>query len=142
MCCYGAAINGPHDCTCWEPVHDTEQHPPLRGKPATRAKMCNDCAFRPDSPERQGDERYGGDTVDLDGMVWSGEPFYCHQGMRRIVIWRHPVGTKVDAGPDHYYDPPDDTLWPHKADGTPADICAGWAARRRAYERELEEDAS
>ncbi len=102
--------------------------------------MCHDCAFRPGSPERQGDERYHGSDGKLDELAWSGEPFYCHQGLRRVVAWRHPADVEVPAGPDDY-DPPVGLTMPYQADGTPAEVCAGWAARRRALEAEAPADA-
>jgi hypothetical protein len=47
--------------------------------------MCEDCAFRPNSPERQGLDGYenndGGER--LAELVDKGEPFYCHQGCAR-----------------------------------------------------------
>lgn len=36
-CCLGAAEGGPADCTCWEPVFDLVQVPPVEGlEPQTR----------------------------------------------------------------------------------------------------------
>ena len=35
----------------------------------------------------------------LAELVEKGEPFYCHQGMRKIVKWQHPVGAEVDGHP-------------------------------------------
>jgi hypothetical protein len=136
-CCWGTAIRGPEHCTCWEPEYDLEQLPisdadsPM---PMPRAEMCGDCAFRPDSPERNGDEGYenNGGLDDLTELVDKGQPFYCHQGMRRIVRWRHPSGAAADDHPGNYA-PPMATIAnaqiPFKADGTPGDICAGWWAR-------------
>ena len=55
-CCFAAFDRGPQWCTCWEPVYDLEQEEPnLVAVPATRTTMCDDCACRPDSPERSGD---------------------------------------------------------------------------------------
>lgn len=131
-CCYGAAIYGPHRCTCWEPVYDLEQQPVRPGDMGLRVKMCPDCAFRKNSPERRGDEGYQGDTEFLDGLVMTGEPFACHQGIRRPVAWRHPSGAEIPGHPAGYAPPLHDGK-PYKADGTPADLCAGWAARRLKY---------
>jgi hypothetical protein len=96
--------------------------------------MWEDCAFRPDSPERNGVEGYAnnGGLDDLSVLVDKGEAFYCHQGMRKPVRWRHPSGAVID-GHDPSYDPPivlaSGVSVPHKASGIPADICAGWFAR-------------
>lgn len=57
--------------------------------------------------------------------------FWCHQGMRRPLYWEHPAGVRITGSPADY-DPPIEDLVPFKADGTPADLCAGWAARSRA----------
>jgi hypothetical protein len=79
---------------------------------------------------------YGGER--LAELVDKGEPFYCHQSLRKIVKWRHPVGAEVDGHPGSYDPPivvgPMEQFVPMKADGIPADICAGWWAR---YEQNL-----
>lgn len=137
LCCYGEAFGGPMRCTCWEPVHDLEQEPPENGgtpppddEIPTRAKCCHDCAYRNGSPER---ERGEGDRLDdwaLDGR----SEFWCHQGVRRIVAYRHPDGTVLPAG-DGEYDPPtgNDPGRPvlFKADGSIGERCAGWASTRK-----------
>lgn len=129
-CCIGAATRGPGFCTCWEPVHDLPQSPPVRGQLGARDSMCEDCAFRPDSPERRGDDRYANasdeDLADLPD-------FACHQGMRRVLRWRHPAGVEVEALPG-VYDPPHVFGIPCKADGTPADRCAGLALQSKLLE--------
>lgn len=146
MCCIGAAIYGPDRCTCWEPVYDLDQTDPVPVPASTRAEPCDDCAFRPDSPERQGDERYVGDEYELNRLVREGQPFSCHKGIRRPLRWEHrpadckpsdcdelnPGRVTVVPGDPANYSPPIIDGQPYKADGTPADICAGWAARRRA----------
>lgn len=129
-CCLGAVEYGPHRCTCWEPEYDVPQSlPRLDVEPATRAKMCADCAFRPDSPERTGDDRYQHSDEDPAGLP----SFWCHQGMRRPVRWRHPAGITVDAETDGY-EPPvmvrGGESVPYKADGSPGDRCAGWTAHQ------------
>jgi hypothetical protein len=91
--------------------------------------MCGDCAYRPGSPERRGVETYTGDAAFLDELVATGTPFYCHQGIRRVVSWSHPVGVTVPGHPGAYA-PPIQGAVPYKADGTPAHICAGWLLRR------------
>lgn len=129
-CCMGSAVYGPERCTCWRPVFDHPQNLPMhKGPMRIRPRMCADCAFRPDSPERTGDERFAhsGDG-EVDDLV--NETFVCHQGLRRLVKWVHPSGAEFDPGPGAYM-PPRPVC---KADGSPADLCAGWAAemRRRA----------
>lgn len=123
-CCYGAAVNGPGSCTCWTPVYSGGQSAPAAGSTiATRATRCEDCAFRPDSPERaRGDE--------LQGLT----NFACHQGVRRVVEWRHPDG-RVRPGDPADYQPPIVNGVGYKADGSPMDICAGWAQAQRLRDR-------
>lgn len=135
-CCWGAAGSGAHGCTCWEPVHDLDQVPAQAGaESGLRTQMCTDCAYRPGSPERRGAEHVAGDADLLDRIVETGRPFWCHQGIRRVTHWVHkPTGVTYvpPEGLDAAYDPPirrPDGL-PFKADGTGADLCAGWAARR------------
>lgn len=124
-CCMGSATRGPGGCTCWEREYDQPQQPARSGPMRIRDRMCADCAFRPDSPERRGDERY--DNSDEDGLerVVSGA-FVCHVGLRRLVRMRHPSGHVVEAMPGAY-EPPFPV---RKADGSPAELCAGWAAAR------------
>jgi hypothetical protein len=131
-CCYGA-INGPQACTCWRPVHDTEQAPLACGDLGLRDRMCQDCAYRPRSPERCGEPGYQGTGGELDEFILTGELFICHQGMRRVAKWVHPSGAEVPAHPGDYQPPFDAMGRPYKADGTPGDLCAGWAARRLKY---------
>lgn len=136
-CCLGAAEGGPLDCTCWEPEYDLEQSGRLLSERpiVTRAVMCADCAYRPDSPERSGDERFKGSEEGELERIAALEVFWCHQGMRKPVRWRHRLGIVVEAATDAY-EPPmrlvDDEPVPFKADGSPGDRCAGWAAHRRA----------
>lgn len=133
-CCIGAAEHGPGDCTCWEPEYELEQQTPDTSiEPTTRATMCADCAYRPDSPERSGDPNYQHSDEDGFSELAAGV-FWCHQGMRKPLRWRHPAGISVEAIGD-YYSPPlrerDGELVPFRADGTPGERCAGWAAHRR-----------
>ncbi len=102
-----------------------------------RAAPCHDCAFRPGSPERSGDERYAhSGEGELAGIAAGRNPFVCHQGMRRVLRWRHPSGAVHEEPTPDRYDPPETryaampVVW--KADGTPADLCAGHCAARRA----------
>lgn len=135
-CCMGSAVYGPGRCTCWEHVHDREQAKPRTKLVAkTRAKMCRDCAFRPDSPERSGDATHAhSEEGDLEALVASSDVFACHQGMRRRVALVHPRGHRVDLPPCSY-DPPIVGGVGFKADGTPADHCAGLRAARKAQGR-------
>lgn len=140
MCCPGAAVYGPQRCTCWTPVYELEQAPVDQTAmrlldagvaPVTRQRMCEDCAYRPNSPEKSGDETYAGDPEFLEGIADRGERFWCHAGMRIPVRWRHPSGMEIPAHPGGY-DPPRVGSVPYRADGSPAELCAGWDARRRA----------
>jgi hypothetical protein len=136
-CCYGEAVYGPTRCTCWEPVYDLEQQSLANGgrlpegfEPETRTKCCRDCAYRQGSPER---ERGEGDQLDdwaLDGR----SEFWCHQGVRRVVAFRHPDGRELPAGEGDYRPPvgPDERPVVWKADGTVGERCAGWAALSKA----------
>lgn len=133
-CCVSSAEDGPDACTCWEPVYDYDQAPTIAiglDHVETRSEMCHDCAFRPDSPERQGDplHNYNSDD-DLRGL----EHFWCHQGMRKPIAYRHPYGIEITADHDAY-NPPIRTISgvgvPFKADGTPGDRCAGFEAWKR-----------
>ncbi|MGI5223560.1 hypothetical protein [Actinoallomurus sp. CA-142502] len=130
-CCMGAAVYGPDRCTCWEPVYDLDQQPLRPGLPLPPdpLAMCGDCAYRPKSPERQGEAGYAGDEDLLEDLVTSGTPFYCHAGVRRAVTLRHPAGVEIAAHPGAY-DPPVLDSVPYKADGTPATLCGGWLLLR------------
>lgn len=140
ICCIGAAMGGPSDCTCWTPEYDLDQGDPDEQsirllaagiQPVTRRIMCGDCAYRPDSPERSGDETYQGDPEFLADLAGTGDRFWCHQGMRCVVRWVHPSGA-VHAGHPGAYAPPIVNAVPYRADGSPGELCAGWDARRRA----------
>lgn len=138
-CCGGAAeVEDMHYCDCWVPVIEpaTGQTPP-DGTPASvaRPSMCSDCAFRPGSPERANDESVTADTDDLERCVTTGVPFYCHDGMVRVLGWDHPSGVHVEA-PVDAYTPPIRMGTPYRADGAPALLCAGWQARRARLRRE------
>lgn len=136
MCCMGAAVYGDRRCTCWTPVYDLEQQPlanggvpPNEAEIPQRTKCCHDCAYRNGSPER---ERGEGDQLDdwaLDGR----SEFWCHQGVRKVVAWRHPDGRELPAAEGDYRPPqttePRFAIW--KADGTVGERCAGWAACRK-----------
>ena len=141
-CCMGAAVYGKDRCTCWEPIFDLEQQPLKPGEMGLRTRSCSDCAYRKNSPERRGADGYQGDPESLDEMVMTGSMFACHQGIRRPVKWVHPSGAEIPGHPAGYAPPLHDGK-PYKADGTPADLCAGWAARRLKHMwREQEAEAS
>jgi hypothetical protein len=135
-CCIGAAVYGIGRCTCWEPVFDLAQQPLLNGGAApapediaVRAKCCADCAYRNDSAER-GD--LDGTAELLDVAHSERREFWCHQGVARVVALRHPDGRELPAGEGDYRPPvgPAERPIVWKADGTPGERCAGWAAHR------------
>jgi hypothetical protein len=132
-CCMGSAARGPENCTCWVPVYNKKQAPRKQGPMRQRDRMCSDCAFRPDSPERNGDERYAHCGEDGIDEVMGGT-FLCHTGMRRLLREVHPSGVVLEAPPDAY-EPGDP---PQQADGSPPELCAGWAAEMKRREAEGE----
>lgn len=136
VCCMGVAVYGPERCTCWEDECDQEQAPVQQGPVMQRSTMCTDCAFRKDSPERAGDERYQHAGVEgLADLLSDGGAFFCHQGMRKKLALVHPTGARVVITTDAY-DPAQTSRHAFKADGRPADLCAGWCATMRRLERE------
>lgn len=134
-CCAGSACQDRYHCTCWEPVYDLEQTEPLdlTTSPTQRTKCCGDCAYRNDSPERAD----GGDQErDVHAIAhMDGHEFWCHQGVRRVIAFRHPLGAELPAGEGDYRPPVGPNaegvqcVW--LADGTAGERCAGWAAHRR-----------
>jgi hypothetical protein len=134
LCCEGAAYLGPDRCTCWVEVHAVDQADPRTDQHAGIGESpCSTCAYRPDSPERTGADHVAGDAAMLDDIVKTGQPFWCHTGMRHVVALEHPAGIRVELPDEHQaaaFRPLIVNDVPYKADGTPADICAGWAARR------------
>jgi hypothetical protein len=139
-CCENVA-NGDHIlCTCWEPIYNLDQQPVDEQarkllaagiEPVTRKAMCGDCAYRPGSPEKSGDESYRGDAEFLERIAAHGERFWCHTGMRVPVKWVHPSGAELPGHRGAYRPPIHDAI-PYQADGSPAELCAGWDARNRA----------
>jgi len=101
--------------------------------------MCEDCAYRPQSPERSGDDRYAGDADQLEAWASTGTPFHCHDGMRKRVARWHPAGRLILDSADTY-EPPIREGVPYRADGQPGLLCAGWDARRRALVARVREE--
>lgn len=137
-CCDGAAAYGPRGCTCWETEYDRPQAQPDTGLlplPPVPLRMCATCAYRPGSPERAGDPAVAGDPDMLEELAVTGQPFWCHQGMRLGVRLRHPSGLVYEIPGTAHYQPPIVAGVPYKADGTPGDLCAGWLLRRAALTR-------
>lgn len=129
-CCDGDAVKGPEHCTCWIPEWNGDQAPPNNPPdPADfgpRERMCSDCAFRPGSTER----RDGFVADALYDLPAGGKPFYCHDGLRRPLRWRHPDGRTVEGSPDDWQ-PVQVNGVPFRLDGRAALLCAGWAAVAR-----------
>lgn len=128
-CCEGAALGGLADCTCWIPVYAEEQAEPRPPQSPSdlraRSRPCSDCAFRRNSPERSSEW----EEEALLSLPESGDPFWCHDGMRKPWAWRHPsTGLLIDADPADYQ-PPQRAGIPYRADGSPGLLCAGWMAR-------------
>jgi hypothetical protein len=134
-CCWGA-YQDLASCTCWEPVYDVEQASPdlvvSADQVRARRSRCGDCAFNVDSPERADEWAQEHLYAEAD----RGTPFWCHAGqdgspgMRRPVKWVHPDGREVPGDPANWT-PPIVNGVPYQRDGTPALLCAGWAARAR-----------
>lgn len=144
-CCWGSEINGLLGCTCWASEYDQDQQPaqplPPEG-PQTRPGKCADCACRYDSIERisyrDGTAVRSPFASSWEGVLdlaGKGKPFYCHDGMRKLLRKHHPNGAVKEEG-EHSYSPPipADGV-PRKADGSAAFLCAGWAAIRDALQR-------
>lgn len=127
-CCWGDVNGGPDSCNCWVPVFDVDQaEPVMPASPAdfeVQRRVCGDCAYRKDSPERA--DSYTEET--LLALPAEGQAFYCHEGMRRPVLWKHPDGRMVAGSPDDWQ-PPTVRGVPFRIDGRPGLLCAGWAAR-------------
>lgn len=141
-CCSGAAEHGPLGCTCWVPVFDQDQSTELELDvfPNVMPLGCRDCAYRADSPERQGAPEVSGDQEFLERIVVDGEPFWCHDGMRQIVAFTHPTGARIELPRDVAYDPPIANGTPYRTDGRPGSLCAGWSARRLKHVLAQEEN--
>lgn len=130
-CCWPELNKGPDHCLCWEPVFDVDQaqpRPPAGPQDLNTAPAkCHDCAWRKGSPEMA-------DEYTREALIASareGRPFWCHQGMRRPRLWRHPDGREVPGSPDDWQ-PAQVNGIPYQADGTPGILCAGWAIAARS----------
>lgn len=128
LCCWGEVMDGPTRCTCWEPIYDLKQAEPadIDAEPKQNIKCCHDCAYRVGSPEKTRGQQEWLEEIAADGA----SRFFCHQGMRRVVAWEHPDGTRIEEKPGAY-DPIQHGAVAFKADGSPADLCAGWGALYR-----------
>lgn len=128
ICCDPATYYGQDRCTCWEPVYNVDQAEPVSladaGEIGVQARMCGDCAYRKDSPERA----EGFMEQHLLALPANGAPFWCHTGMRRPTHYRHPALGDIPADPADWRPPIVDGI-PYRADGRPGLLCAGWAAR-------------
>lgn len=140
-CCTGSAIRGPEHCTCWTAEFTpAPQSPDTSSTPAPMPRMCGDCAFRRNSPERRGEEYSAASWPDLLRLVETETTFWCHDGLPQLAGWRHPCGVFVPAPGDvGSYRPVVVDQVPYRADGTAGSQCAGWAA---AVERQRDRDAA
>ena len=85
------------------------QEAETRADPCTH--MCDNCAFRPNSPERADPYRWW--QIE-EAAIEGGQPFYCHKGMNA-----HLQGGTMTYLPGDLVE----TMQP----------CAGWLANRLAY---------
>ncbi|HST86666.1 MAG TPA: hypothetical protein VLL08_33315 [Kineosporiaceae bacterium] len=140
ICCDPATYYGPHRCTCWEPVYDTVQAPPVPvagpDDLGVQPRMCGDCAYRPDSPERS----EGFTERHLLALPAKAEPFWCHEGMVRPIAYRHPALGDI-PGDTADWRPPIVNGVPYRADGRPGLLCFGWATRAAKASRNRTETA-
>ncbi|MEL6886884.1 MAG: hypothetical protein AAFP87_20420 [Pseudomonadota bacterium] len=86
-----------------EPEHRADPH----------VQMCNNCAFRPGSPERA--EPFSWMRFQ-ERHIEDGVPFYCHKGL------------KVELQPGHVV-----SFKPQSDDEMKRKPCVGWFAHRMAY---------
>ena len=81
----------------------------VRANPCTH--MCDNCAFRPGSPERA--DPYLWFQIE-EATIIGGQPFYCHKGMNAVL--RDGTLTYLPGDPVESLQP-----------------CAGWLANRQTY---------
>lgn len=141
-CCWGDTQRGAAACTCWIPEFDLEQQPlipPADGEIQPRRTMCGDCAYRPGSPEMSNPL----EAEELRELPLTGTAFWCHDGVRRPVRWRHPDGRVITGNPADYQPPTDKLGRVYRADGRVGALCAGWAACSRRWDNQFwKEDAA
>lgn len=126
-CCFGSSVVG--RCTCWEAEYDREQAPIDRNAAVEirPGGPCSDCGCKADQPE----------ASLVASLADTGTPFYCHEGMRRKLADVHPDGSRIESGPADYQPLIDHEIGlPFRANGQPAYLCAGWAARTKKAARE------
>jgi hypothetical protein len=150
-CCPAARAEGMTSCTCWQPVYDVDQVTPsletvcalALGQTELRVRdgMCGDCAYRPDSPEKTGSPDFQGSPAELDRRARESR-FFCHDGFRQPIAWRHPYGLRIATPLCGDYQPPFYDGIPYQADGQPGLLCAGWSARRKALLARAERDTA
>ena len=136
-CCLGSAGRGRSCCTCWtEVLNLVAQEPQEPGPPQVRSTPCHDCACRLTSPERTDRDDMASSWDGVLRSAGKGLPFYCHDGMPVVVARVHdPTGNRFEVAPEdrHGYRPRLDSRGcPVRADGSPALLCAGWAALAQA----------
>ncbi len=127
-CCYGHAMNGPAGCTCWRAVYNVDAEPMRAGPMGRRQQMCADCAYRPDSPERQATTGAACSAEEPGGLPVVPGVFVCHQGMKVQIGVRHESTGVFVAEPPGVVASYDGRTWAGrawKANGEPADLCAG-----------------
>jgi len=74
---YAGELEGCRNCkTVWEPF-EAEQLAKTGDRFPAFTEPCNNCAFRPGSPEQQDGEKWR----DLMGTLKRGGSFYCHKGV-------------------------------------------------------------
>jgi hypothetical protein len=131
ICCMGAAVYGPDRCTCWEPVYSDQRLEPQPGDMIPRESPCVDGAYRHDSAEFQDEDG----REHLEELTEGSGVFVCHQGMPYVKEWRHPSGRVIpmtvdEVGSIHTWEPIRKNGVHYKANGEPANLCAGWFTRR------------
>jgi hypothetical protein len=144
-CCAGRALDGPRACTCWIEVFSEPQADPRPGpppvpdplRPCEPGERDGGCAYRAGSPEKRGEPGYGADAADLDQIAASGQPFFCHAGMRYLIGYVHPPTGTAWSPAQGDFRPPIVGGVPYRANGEPGFVCAGWLLRRYALTRRV-----
>lgn len=140
-CCDGAANRGIRYCTCWRDELNGVQAPWNGTLPEVRPSCCGDCASLPDSPERTWDDGSRWDEVVRMARAGRGV-FVCHRGtngaeMLRMVRTVNTVDGRVTVPDGDAYRPAEVSAqgleFSLLADGSPAPICAAFAALCRKH---------